>query len=90
MGKQITFDAKVERWLKQKKCQTLRSKDGLLLFFKSGFYGALEVKASKNAKKQPLQAEKIKWFNDNSYGRIIYPEIWTEVQKELKELLKGD
>lgn len=95
MAREADFQAKVIRWLKSKKCHVIKlnqdAKSAVgepdVLFFKDGFYGAFEVKRSKNAPKRPLQEEKIKWFNENSYGRIIYPENFNEVKSELEQML---
>lgn len=91
-----SFQTKVSNYLKRKGCyvikinQDAKSKTGDpdLVAFKQGWWGWLEVKKSKNEKRQPLQPEKIKWANENSYGRIVWPEIWPEVQKELEDLLR--
>lgn len=95
MAREQSFQTKVISYLKRKGCHVIKLNQDAktpigepdLIFFKEGFYGAFEVKASKNAKKRPLQEAKIKWFNENSYGKIIYPENWEETKKELEVLL---
>lgn len=58
------------------------------IILKEGFWGMLEFKKSKNAKKRPGQDQWIKWAEENSYGRFIYPENHDEIIAELKELAK--
>lgn len=58
-----------------------------IFFCKEGFYGFIEVKASKTAKFQPLQKEFVEKMNDWSWARVIYPENWTAIKSELQELL---
>lgn len=90
-----SFQTKVSNYLKRKGCyvikinQDAKSKTGDpdLVAFKEGWWGWFEVKKSKNAKCRPLQPEKIKWANENSYGVIVYPENFNEVKKELEKML---
>lgn len=58
-----------------------------IFFCKEGFYGFIEVKASKTAKFQPLQKEFVEKMNDWSWARIVYPENWQEIKTELDKLL---
>lgn len=59
-----------------------------IFFALEGFYGFIECKASKTAKFQPGQKEFIAKMNEWSWARVVYPAIWSEVQKELTELLR--
>lgn len=61
---------------------------GLCFIFKEGFWGWIEFKKSKNAKKRPGQQENIDWANENSWGMFCYPENRDEVYNELKEMAK--
>lgn len=58
-----------------------------IFFCKEGFYGWLEVKASKNAPFQPLQEQFLKKMDDWSYAKKVYPENWPEIQAELSKIL---
>lgn len=59
-----------------------------LEFFFEGFYGMIEVKKHANSPWRPGQKENIEFFNNWSWARGIYQENWSDVQKELKEILK--
>ena len=55
---------------------------------KEGFWGAIEVKKSKTAKYRPGQKETVAKMDTMSWARVVYPENWPEVQKELTEILR--
>lgn len=59
-----------------------------LFIFKEGFWGWIEFKKSKGAKKRPGQQENVDWANENSWGSFCYPENRDEVLEELKEMAK--
>lgn len=61
---------------------------GLCFIFKEGFWGMIEFKKSKNARKRPGQQENIDWANENSWGSFCYPENRDEVYNYLKEIAK--
>lgn len=90
------FQAKILRWLKSQGCVTLKyeanatTKAGVadIFFCKEGFYGFLECKKSKNAKKRPGQQAFIDKMAEWSYGAFVYPENWEEIKKTLGEMLK--
>lgn len=94
-GPEGKFQDTVASWLREKGCRvikqdpTIGKQKGIpdLLFLSSGFWGMLEIKASRNAKKQPGQAEWIKWCDENSYGRFCYPENWEDIKAELEQML---
>lgn len=65
-----------------------RSEKGAAFIFKEGFWGWLEFKKSKNAKKRPGQQQNIDWANENSWGSFVYPENAKEVKEYLKEMAK--
>lgn len=81
------FIKKIRRWLKSKGCLSFNTENSLIIFFKDGFWGALEVKKSKTAKFQPLQKEMVAKMDEMSWARVVYPENWEEIQKELEEIL---
>ena len=59
-----------------------------LFVFNEGWWGWIEFKKSKNAKKRPGQQENIDWANANSWGSFVYPENRDEVYNYLKEIAK--
>lgn len=83
----VELTGKITRYLKKHGCLVIESKAGTLIFFKDGFWGALEVKKSKTAKFQPLQKEMVAKMDEMSWARVVYPENWEEIQKELEEIL---
>lgn len=90
------FQSKIMKWLRSKKafamkCQqnaTTRAGISDIFFCKEGFYGFIEVKKSKTAKRQPGQEEFVKKMNEWSWAKVVYPGNWEETQKELEEMLK--
>lgn len=94
-GPEAKFQAEVIRWLKKhgavalKYQQNATTQAGVadVFFCKEGFYGFIETKASKNSPVRPGQKEFIEKINKWSYGKIVYPENWPEVQKELEVML---
>lgn len=86
-------------WLKRQGCFVMKVQAGPgvpkgtadVFFAKEGFFGWLECKASKNAKKQVGQEAFIKKMNDWSYARFVWGgknSNWPEVKAELQEMLK--
>ena len=65
-----------------------RNENGTAFIFKEGFWGWIEFKKSKNAKKRPGQQQNVDWANENSYGTFCYPEKRDEVYNYLKEMAK--
>lgn len=94
--KESDFQAKIIKWLRSKGCFVMKNQQNAttqkgvadVFFCKEGFYGFLEVKKSKNAKRQPGQEAFIAKMDDWSYGELVYPENWTDIQSELEEMLK--
>lgn len=94
-GPEGKFQDTVTKWLKAKGCRVVKNdptsgrQKGIpdLLFLKEGFWGMLEIKASKNAKKRPGQEDWVKWASENSYGAFCYPENWAQIRKDLEEIL---
>lgn len=90
------FQAEVSKWLKKHGCEVFKMTPGAgipdstedLLFLYEGFWGFLECKKSKNAKKRPGQDKTVARHNEMSYSRFCYPENWSELQEELEEILK--
>lgn len=92
MTKESDFQKTVIKWLrshgflvlKYQQNATTRASIPDIIFLKDGFWGALECKRSKTAKFQPGQKEMIAKMDEMSWARIIYPENWPEVKKELE------
>lgn len=89
------FQKQVMSWLKKHGCEVFKMTPGVgipdstedLLFLKEGFWGFLECKKSKNAKKRPGQDKTVARHNEMSYSSFCYPENWEEIKKELGIML---
>lgn len=90
------FKTEVVKWLRSKGCfvwickQDATTQKGVsdLFFTYEGFYGFLELKASKNAPRRPGQEAFVKKMNEWSWAKMAYPENWGEIKRELEGLLK--
>lgn len=90
------LQAKILKWLRSqgafatKMQQNATTQAGIadVFFCKEGFYGFLEIKKSKTASRRPGQEAFIKRMDEWSFGRVVWPENWAEVQSELKEMLR--
>lgn len=95
MAVEASLQTKIIRWLKSKGCVVVKNQAGPgmpkgfpdITFYIDGFYGMLEVKSSKRAKKQPGQEEWIKKLDSMSYAKFVDPDNWPKVQKELAEMI---
>lgn len=95
MTKESTFQATVIRYLKAKGCYVIKTgglgtPDGcpdVIALIDGGGWVALEIKASKTSKFQPLQKKTIEKLNEMYYSKVIYPAIWNETKKELETIL---
>lgn len=89
------FQKAVIKWLKGKGCfvwkmqQNATTQAGVsdIFFCIEGFYGFLEVKKGKSAKRRPGQEEFVKKMNEWSYAKVVFPENWDETRKELEEII---
>lgn len=96
MVRESDFQAKVCKWLREKQCIVLKyqqnatTRSGIpdLIFLKDGFWGALEVKRSKNAPFRPGQKEMVSKMDEMSWARVVWPENWSEAKKDLEEILR--
>ena len=96
MVKESDFQAKICKWLRENQCIVLKyqqnatTRSGIpdLIFLKDGFWGALEVKRSKNAPFRPGQKEMVKKMDEMSWARAVYPENWSDIKSELEEILR--
>lgn len=61
--------------------------DVLMLW--NGMWAAFEVKASKNAKRQPNQPWHVARMNEMSYAAFVYPENEEAVLHELQEVFQS-
>ena len=90
------FQAKVIKWLRSQGCIVLKQQMNAttragtpdILFLKEGFWGALEVKKSKNSSFRPGQKEMLKKMDEWSWAKAVYPENWDTIKAELQEILK--
>lgn len=89
------LQTKIAKWLRSKGCfvMVLTPGKGIprgvsdVFFCYEGFYGFLEVKKAKNAKRQPGQEQFVKKMDEWSFARIVYPENYEEVLKEIEAML---
>lgn len=89
------LQSEIRKYLKSKGCDVLIIKpqpgipDGWedITFFLEGFWGTIEVKASKTAPYRPLQKERLEKHSKWSWARGVYPENWQEVKAELEGIL---
>lgn len=95
--KEADFQSKIIKYLRSKKCfvwkmqQNATTQAGVadIFFCIEGFYGFIEVKKSKSAKRRPGQKEFIEKMDGWSWARIVWPgECWENTKKELEEILK--
>lgn len=93
--KESAFQTTVLKWLKAQGCYVIKNSAVMgvptgcpdIVFFKEGFYGFAEVKASKKSPFQPLQKETLKKLDDWSWAKAVYPENWEDIKKELVVIL---
>ena len=95
MTTEATLQSKVIKYLKAKgayviKTGGLGTPDGcpdVIGLLDGGGWIALEIKASKTAKFQPLQKATIEKLDQMFYSRAVYPENWIEIKAELEQLI---
>lgn len=95
MAKEQNLQTQILKWLRSKGCFAMKvpivagvpQGTADVFFCKEGFYGFLEVKASKNAKKQPHQDDFIKKMNEWSFASFVWPENWSQIKSSLEEIL---
>ena len=93
MVREADFQSKFISWarkqgfkcFKQQMNATTRAGTPDCFLFLEGWWGWIEFKKSKNAKKRPGQQQNVDWANENSWGAFVYPEN----EDEIKEYLKG-
>lgn len=95
MGTEAKFQTKVISYLKSNGFYVIKTSaiPGVpvgcpdVIALKDGYYVALEIKASKNAKKQPLQQYTIDLLAKGGYAFFVWPENWPTIQAELETYL---
>ncbi len=90
--KESAFQAKLIKKLKAMfpGCVVLKNDPGYLqgfpdltVFYKN-HWAVLECKQSSGSRRQPNQEFYVKWMNDMSFGRFIFPENEEEVLRDLQ------
>lgn len=95
MTAEARLQTNIVKWLRQNGFWVMKLKPGFgvpagtadIFFCKEGFYGWLEVKTSKNAKRQPGQERFIAKMAEWSFARFVWPENWPEIREELKQFV---
>lgn len=95
MSTESKLQSEIIKYLKTKGCYVIKHNAGAgvpvgcpdLSFYCEGFYGFIEVKASKASKFQPLQKEAIVKLDGWSWCKAVYPENWADVKVELEQML---
>lgn len=91
------LQTKVICWLKQKGCVAFKMPAGyqsvptgfpdVLALIDGGGWACLEIKASDKARFQPLQKEWLEKLDGMYYSRVITPDNWLKVRKELEDII---
>lgn len=97
MSAEAVLQTKIRTYLKGKGCYVLKTQPDArggaptgcpdIFFFKEGFWGAIEIKASPAAPYRPLQLETLLKLNEWSWARRVDPTNWLDTQKELEMML---
>lgn len=88
------LQSEIIKYLKAKGCYVMKcggagvpTGTADVFFCIEGFYGFIEVKASKTSKFQPLQREFLEKMNNWSWAKAVYPENWSSIKEELDKIL---
>lgn len=91
------LQSEIRTYLKHRGCYVLKTRPDArggaptgcpdIFFFKEGFWGAIEVKASAKAPYRVLQRETLDQLDDWSWAKTVFPENWLEVRQELENIL---
>ena len=89
------LQAKGIKFLKSQGCWVMKTRPGMgtptatldVVFFKEGFYGWWEFKASEDSPYRPGQKEMLEKFSDWSYAKAVYPENYDTIVEELLTML---
>lgn len=93
---EAVLQGKIVKYLKSMGCYVIKTTPGPgvpvgcpdIIFLKDGFWGGLEVKASKTSRFQPLQKQTIELLDNMSWCKPVFPENWDAIKLELGELLR--
>lgn len=99
MAKEADLQSKIIKYLRSKGAiplkyqQNATTRAGVpdIIFLKDGFWGAIEVKATKSSPFRPGQKAMVEKLDSMSWARVVWGgknSNWPEVQKELTEMLK--
>jgi len=91
MAVEQRLQSKIIAWLKANGCYVIKTSaiPGVpvgcpdVIALKDGYYIVLEIKASQNALKQPLQQYTIDLLAKKGFAYFVYPENWPEIQGRL-------
>lgn len=90
------LQGKIIKWLKAKGCVVIKLPAApgvpsgipdVLFLIDGGGWGFLEVKSSPTAKFQPLQKQWIKKLDAMYFARVVYPENWEDIKKEIVSVI---
>lgn len=91
------LQSEIRKYLKDKGCYIIKTRPDArgsvptgcpdLFFFKEGFWGAIEVKASPKAPYQVLQKETLEKLNAWSWAKRVDPTTWPAIKAELELML---
>lgn len=87
----------IRKYLKDRDCYIIKTRPDArgsaptgcpdIFFFKEGFWGAIEVKASPKAPYRVLQKEVLEQLNDWSWAKRVDPTTWPAIREELDKIL---
>jgi Holliday junction resolvase len=95
MSTEAKLQSEIIKYLRHKGCYVIKHSAGPgvpagcpdVSFYTEGFYGFVEVKAGKSASFQPLQKETVEKLDGWSWAKVVYPENWQDIKKELEGML---
>ena len=61
----------------------------LLILAPNGKWLTLEVKASATSKFQPLQKATIAKLHGMAYSKVVHPDNWDSIRREVSGIIKG-
>lgn len=99
MAKEAVLQAQIIKWLRSQHCVVLKYQQNAttragvpdIFFVKDGFWGAIEVKATKTSPFRPGQKAMVEKLDSWSWAKVVWGgknSNWPEVRDELKEMLK--
>ena len=95
MVKESVFQSTVIKYLKSRGCYVIKTGGlgtpngcpDIIALMDGGGWLALETKASKTAKFQPLQKKTIEKLDNMYYSRVVYESNWKEIKKEILQIM---